>query len=300
MKIQAMTKSEQQGQNVMRLCQHANIPRSSYYSFFKHNKIEQRDKVIYEAILQLPEKDAKRGYRIKAKLLKNSGMDVSNKQMWRICNKFGLLSTIRKRKHPKDYYVKHRDVLKETVVENILKRQFKSSQPLKKLCTDITYVKVKNGWLFLSVIIDLCTKEIVSYICSRRIDAKLVTDTVQKLKEVYPDIKNCILHSDQGTTYTSVEFKQILKESGFVQSMSRKGNCYDNAIVENFFGTFKNESIYKETLKKGKLKYKEMKLLITEFIDYYNNKRIQEGLEFLSPSDFKIKTIAKKSNLQNE
>ena len=91
MKIQAMTKSEQQGQNVMRLCQHANIPRSSYYSFFKHNKIEQRDKVIYEAILQLPEKDAKRGYRIKAKLLKNAGMDVSNKQMWRICNKFGLL-----------------------------------------------------------------------------------------------------------------------------------------------------------------------------------------------------------------
>ena len=82
--------------------------------------------------------------------------------------------------------------------------------------------------------------------------------------------------------------------------MSRKGNCYDNAIVENFFGTFKNESIYKETLKKGKLKYKEMKLLITEFIDYYNNKRIQEGLEFLSPSDFKIKTIAQKFHLQNE
>ena len=89
MKIQAMIKSEQQGL----WCVYVNmlIARSSYYGFFKHNKIEQRDKVIYEAILQLPEKDAKRGYRIKAKLLKNDGMDVSNKQMWRICNKFGLL-----------------------------------------------------------------------------------------------------------------------------------------------------------------------------------------------------------------
>ena len=80
--------------------------------------------------------------------------------------------------------------------------------------------------------------------------------------------------------------------------MSRKGNCYDNAIVENFFGTFKNESIYKETLKEDKLKYNEMKLLITDFIDYYNNKRIQKELGFLSPSDFKIKIIGQTSHLQ--
>lgn len=298
MKMQAMTKSEQQGQNVIRLCQHAKMPRSSYYSFFKHNKIEQRDNNIYEAILQLSEKEMERGYKIKTQLLKKAGLDVSDKQMWRICNKFGLLSKIRKRKHPKDYYAKHREVLKETVAENILNRQFKSCQPLKKLCTDITYVKVKKGWLFLSVIIDLCTREIVSYICSPHVDVKLVTDTMQKLKEVYPDIKDCTLHSDQGATYTSLEFKRTLKESGFVQSMSRKGNCYDNAIVENFFGTFKTESIYKETLKKGKLKYNEMKLLIKEFIDYYNNKRIQEGLGFLSPSDFKIKIIGQTSHLQ--
>lgn len=298
MKIQAMTKSETQGQPVIRLCHHAKMSKSSYYSFFKHNKVEQRDNNIYEAILQLSEKEMERGYKIKTQLLKKAGLDVSDKQVLRVCKKYNLLSKIRKRKHPKDYYAKHREVLKETVAENILNRQFKSCQPLKKLCTDITYVKVKKGWLFLSVIIDLCTREIVSYVCSRHVDVKLVTDTMKKLKDVYPDIKDCILHSDQGATYTSLEFKRILKESGFVQSMSRKGNCYDNAIVENFFGTFKNESIYKETLKEDKLKYNEMKLLITDFIDYYNNKRIQKELGFLSPSDFKIKIIGQTSHLQ--
>ena len=134
-------------------------------------------------------------------------------------------------------------------------REFEYDKLLTKLCTDITYVKIKDGWLFLSVIIDLCNREIVSYAVSNTIDTALAIETVRKLKAKYGDLNNCLLHSDQGCTYTSNTFDNFVRENNFIRSMSRRGNCHDNAIVENFFGTLKNESIYKKTLKNGKLTY---------------------------------------------
>ena len=294
MKVQAIMLANMKNIPVMHLCKEANMQKSSYYSFSKNTKMQEKDQFLVDAMSKLSSEDIEKGSKHKVQCLLKLGIVVGYKRMWRFCHNYGFLSKIRARKHPKDYYKKRKEELKETVASNILDRQFECAEPLTKLCTDITYIKTKRGWLFLCVIIDLCTREIVAYQISKHINAKLALDTLKDLKENYPDIgEKCILHSDQGATYTSIEFRNLVKESGFIQSMSRKCNCYDNAIVENFFGTLKNETIYKDTLKKEKLTYEEAERMVIDFIDYYNKRRIQERLDWMSPHDFKMKVIDK-------
>lgn len=196
-------------------------------------QLKKKDEVIIQALMTLSEEQLMRGTKNKMDSLKDIGIKISYKRLWRICNKYGFLSDIRKRRYPKDYYPKHKQELKDSVVDNILNREFECNKPLTKLCTDITYINIKGGkWLFLNVIIGLCTREIVSYCVSKTIDTKLAIDT---LKMKYCDINGCLLHSDQGCTYTSKEFHKFIIENNFIRSMSRKGNCHDNAIVENCF-----------------------------------------------------------------
>lgn len=292
MKRDAIKISNEKGFQVNRLCAVSNVAKSSYYHYLSHNTIEKKDEVIIQALMTLSKEQLMRGTKNKMDSLKDIGIKISYKRLWRICNKYGFLSDIRKRKYPKDYYPKHKQELKDSVVDNILNREFECNKPLTKLCTDITYIKIKGGkWLFLSVIIDLCTREIVSYCVSKSIDTKLAIDTVKKLKMKYCDINGCLLHSDQGCTYTSKEFHKFIIENNFIRSMSRKGNCHDNAIVENFFGTFKSESIYKETLKNGMLTYSEMEKVIDEYIEYYNNRRKQERISFKTPLEYRKELI---------
>ena len=292
MKRDAIKISNEKGFQVNRLCAVSNVAKSSYYHYLSHNTIEKKDEVIIQALMTLSKEQLMRGTKNKMDSLKDIGIKISYKRLWRICNKYGFLSDIRKRKYPKDYYPKHKQELKDSVVDNILNREFECNKPLTKLCTDITYIKIKGGkCLFLSVIIDLCTREIVSYCVSKSIDTKLAIDTVKKLKMKYCDINGCLLHSDQGCTYTSKEFHKFIIENNFIRSMSRKGNCHDNAIVENFFGTFKSESIYKETLKNGMLTYSEMEKVIDEYIEYYNNRRKQERISFKTPLEYRKELI---------
>lgn len=283
--------SKEEGHEVNRLCSASSVAKSSYYHYLSHNVIEEKDKVIVEALRKLPKEQLMKGTKDKVISLKDMGIKISYKRLWRICNKYGFLSEVRQKRYPKDYYAKHKEELKETVADNILNRKFNCDKPLTKLCTDITYLKIKGGWLFLSVIIDLCTREIVSYYVSKNVDTKLAIDTVRKLKMKYPDIDGCLLHSDQGSTYTSKEFHEFVTENNFIRSMSRKGNCHDNAIVENFFGTFKSESIYKKTLKNGKLTHSEMEKVIDEYIEYYNNRRRQERIGFKTPVEYRKELI---------
>ena len=292
MKRDAIKISNEKGFQVNRLCAVSNVAKSSYYHYLSHNTIEKKDEVIIQALMTLSKEQLMRGTKNKMDSLKDIGIKISYKRLWRICNKYGFLSDIRKRRYPKDYYPKHKQELKDSVVDNILNREFECNKPLTKLCTDITYIKIKGGkWLFLSVIIDLCTREIVSYCVSKSIDTKLAIDTVKKLKMKYCDINGCLLHSDQGCTYTSKEFHKFIIENNFIRSMSRKGNCHDNAIVENFLGTFKSESIYKETLKNGMLTYSEMEKVIDEYIEYYNNRRKQERISFKTPLEYRKELI---------
>ena len=161
------------------------------------------------------------------------------------------------------------------IAPNILKRGFKTDHPNRKWATDVTEFNVLGNKLYLSPIIDLYNGEIISYYLSER---PVFTQVVNMLKKSFSKIKNTeniILHSDQGWQYQMKAYQMLLKEKGIVQSMSRKGNCLDNAVIENFFGTLKSEMFYTRKFRT----IDELKKEIKEYINYYNHDRIRLNLK---------------------
>ena len=169
------------------------------------------------------------------------------------------------------------------VAPNILKRNFKAAAPNKKWETDITEFNVSGRKLYLSPIIDLFNQEIISYELTERPVFNQVVMMLKKAFKKIPDNTNLTLHTDQGWQYQMKQYQYLLKEKGITQSMSRKGNCLDNAIIENFFGILKSELFY---LKKYK-SIEQLKKEIEEYIIYYNNDRIKSNLNKMSPIKYR-------------
>ena len=208
---------------------------------------------------------------------------MNHKKIARICQENGLLAKNRRRKFPKNYYVQQKEN-KKNLPKNILNRDFSCSKKLTKLCTDVSYFKTKQGWLYLSPILDLHQNKIVCYAISNHNDDSLADETLNELFAL-GNFNGTLLHSDQGVLYTSKNYIKRLKENGIIQSMSRRGNCWDNACMEHFFGTLKVESGYDDLLKTGLLSFSETKKLIDDFIKYYNNERIQQKLGWKTPNE---------------
>ena len=237
----------------------------------------------------LPEKQLRyAGAKVKAHYLKHLfGIKMNHKRILRVSNLYGIHVENRVRRFPKGYY----QTLKENeanLPKNILNRDFSTDKPLQKLVTDISYFKIKNGWLFFSAVMDLFNNEILAFRMSKHADTELVVDTINSLCDKY-NISNTLIHSDQGNTYKASEYRKLLKEKGFIQSMSRVGNCWDNACMEHFFGTLKAESGYYNVSRNGLLSYKMMEELITDFVQFYNKDRIQKKLGWKSPKTFSLK-----------
>ena len=268
-----------------KLCEVAGISKSSFYYNRNNNSQKLKDAEVLKYLKQLPEKILnRRGSKIKSKELKvRFGITVNHKRVERICRENGLLAKNRRRKFPKDYYKQQREN-KKNLPKNILNRNFESSEPLRKFCTDISYFKTKTGWLYLSPVLDLCGRKIQCYSVSPHNNEALSKETLDKFFEL-GNMKGSILHSDQGSLYTSKKWRTRLKKNGVIQSMSRRGNCWDNACMEHFFGTLKVESGYDDLLKTGLLSYEETKKLIDDFIEYYNNERIQQNLGWKTPTE---------------
>ena len=169
------------------------------------------------------------------------------------------------------------------IAPNVLQRNFKSDAPNQKWATDVTEFNVSGNKLYLSPIIDLFNGEIISYNLSERPVFAQITDMLKKGLKKIKNTENIILHSDQGWQYQMKAYQNILKEKGIVQSMSRKGNCLDNAVIENFFGTIKSEMFY--TRKFGSIQ--ELKKEIVKYIHYYNNDRIRLNLKGKSPVQYR-------------
>lgn len=164
---------------------------------------------------------------------------------------------------------------------NIINRDFKAVTPTSKLSTDVTYLKVKGGRYYLSVVLDLFNNEIRGYEISNHNDLTLVLNSLSN--SFLPHGSNMILHSDQGHQYTSHGYTNTLKDLGITKSMSRRGNCLDNACIESFFGHLKSESIYLDPPDN----YDDLKLAIKDYIEYYNNDRIQIGLNKMTPIEYR-------------
>ena len=166
---------------------------------------------------------------------------------------------------------------------NLLERNFKAIAPNQKWATDITEFNVSGKKLYLSPIIDLFNQEIVSYELRERPVFNQVVIMLKKAFRKIPNNTNLMLHSDQGWQYQMKQYQCLLKRKGIIQSMSRKGNCLDNAIIENFFGTLKSELFY---IKKFRT-IEELKNEIQQYIKYYNNERIKSNLNKMSPIQYR-------------
>lgn len=170
-----------------------------------------------------------------------------------------------------------------SVADNLLKREFTQHGPRRVLLTDITYIPYNGKFTYLSTILDAYTKQILSYVLSDSLEVDFVLETVEKfIKNNGIELtKETLIHSDQGCHYTRASFIQLVNDKELRQSMSRKGNCWDNAPQESFFGHMKDEIDIS-----GCKKYREVKVIIDDWIDYYNSERYQWQLAKLSPDEY--------------
>ena len=173
------------------------------------------------------------------------------------------------------------------IAPNLLKREFKANKPNLKWVTDITQFKLLGQKLYLSPILDLFNSEIISYTLSKSPNFHQITNMLQSAFQKIPNDSRLILHSDQGWHYQMRVYQKMLKDKGIRQSMSRKGNCYDNSVMENFFGILKTEFYHKKTFSSIDQFSKEL----SEYIDYYNNCRIKVKLKGLSPIQFRTQSF---------
>jgi putative transposase len=260
------------------LLSQTNMARSNFYYHQKKTKSFDKYQVVKELIKSIYHKHKGRyGYRRITDELKNQGMVINHKTVLRLMKLLGLKSLIRVKKY-KSYKGEQ-----GKIVPNVLKRNFKAVAPNQKWATDITEFNVSGQKLYLSPIIDLFNQEIISYELTERPVFNQVVMMLKKAFKKIPNNTNLTLHSDQGWQYQMKQYQYLLKEKGITQSMSRKGNCLDNAIIENFFGILKSELFY---LKKYK-SLDQLKKEIKEYINYYNKDRIKSNLNKMSPIQYR-------------
>jgi putative transposase len=255
-----------------------NMARSSFYYY--RNQLQATDK--YEQAKTLIQSvyhkhKGRLGYRRITIALRQKGVIVNHKTVLRLMKSLGLKSVIRVKR-----YKSYKGQLGK-VAPNLLNRAFKASRPNQKWATDITEFNVSGKKIYLSPIIDLYNQEIVSYELSDRPDFKSVITMLNKALERTDKNTRLLLHSDQGWHYQMKQYQYLLKKNRITQSMSRKGNCLDNAVIENFFGILKSELYY---LKKYE-SIAQLKKEIKEYIDYYNKERIKLNLNGMSPIQYR-------------
>ena len=250
------------------MCKFFEVSRSGYYDYIKRMDSPAFDSEIAEVIRQIQESSDKTyGYRGVWKVLKGKNIHRNPKTILRIMRKYELLSEIRrKRKWRQMGQQLHK-------YENLLNRRFTADQPNRKWVTDISYIQTRQGTLYLSIIRDLYDNSIVAYKTGTAQTVNLVLDTIrlamkQEKKKVTAELQ---LHSDQGFQYCSHAYFKLTQEYGITPSMSRRGNCYDNAMAENFFSIIKTECIYRHK----PTTFDEARELIDNYIYFYNHQRIQ-------------------------
>ena len=254
------------------------MARSSYYYYEKKQQLIDKYKVIKELIISIYHKHKGRyGYRRITNELQIKGVIINHKTVLKLMKTLGLKSIIRIKKY-KSYRGDN-----GKIAPNILERNFKASAPNQKWATDITEFNISGNKLYLSPIIDLFNQEIISYELTDRPVFSQVETMLKKAFKKIPNNTNLILHSDQGWQYQMKQYQKLLKKKGIKQSMSRKGNCLDNAIIENFFGILKSEMFYTQKIKS----IEQLKKEIKQYIIYYNNKRIKSNLNKMSPIQYR-------------
>lgn len=240
----------------------------------KHSALRNRVVSIYN------EHKGRYGYRRITLQLRNEGIVVNHKTVERIMQQSGIKSLVRVKKY--------RSFKGQAgkIAPNVLQRDFATTAPNQKWATDVTEFNICGVKQYLSPVIDLYNGEIISYTLSLHPNLLMVTNMINKVIKKIDDNKP-ILHSDQGWHYQHYSYQKILKDNGITQSTSRKGNCLDNAVIENFFGILKSELLYLQKFSSVEQFQKEL----NEYIRYYNNDRIKVKLKGMSPVNYRTHSI---------
>lgn len=259
------------------LLRHSGLSKSGYYKWKSVVSSGGKSQNIEEHVKAIHSLRPFYGYRRITVALHREGIAINHKRVYRLMRKLGIQSVIRKKRR---YFGKSGSIL----FQDRLGRDFKTLFPGRKLATDITYLPTTNGFLYLSVVQDLCNNEIIAHHFSSRNDLDLVFATLAKL----PAMPGAILHSDQGFQYTHKTYQKRLGSLQLTGSHSRKGNCLDNACVESFFSHLKTESFIEKHLQgRG-----ETIAMVEEHIRFYNTERFQKRLGQLSPVEYREKLAA--------
>ena len=287
--IDQTIKTSQISLSVKELCQIAGVSRSGYYAWVKAAPVrkqqEQQDREDFELVLAGYKmhgySKGARGIRMALEHM-NPPVIMNLKKIRRLMDKFNLSCPIRKA----NPYRRMAKALKTSnVADNLLKREFECYGPRMVLLTDITFLPYNGRFAYLSTILDAFTKQVLSYVISDSLEVDFVLETVNQLIEKHGISLHAetIIHSDQGCHYTSYRFIQLVKDKNLRQSMSRRGNCWDNAPQESFHGHMKDH--IREKLRLC-TQFAEVKDIVDEYIDTYNNYRYQWDLAKLSPNEF--------------
>lgn len=270
--------------NISWLCEIAGVSRSGYYSWLNrdNSKAEAKDQADFDLILEVyKHRGFDKGARTIHMMLRQKGIIMNIKKIRRLMKKYGLKCPIRK---ANPYRRMAKAIKTDNYADNLVNREFKQG-PRKIILTDITYMFYGSARMkaYLSVMKDAHTNEVVSYVLSNNMELDFVLETLKKLVKNHGSElhKDTMVHSDQGCHYTSIGFRDLLKNNEITQSMSRRGNCWDNAPQESFFGHMKDEINSKDIEL-----FEELERVIDDYMDYYNNERPQWGLTKLTPSQY--------------
>lgn len=264
------------------LLEYVGMPRSTFYYYLKKSKTPDKYAEIKEQIREIyHENQGRYGYRRITLELHNRGYKINHKTVQRLMNSIGIKCMVRIKK-----YRSYKGEIGK-IAPNIIQRDFYTDAPNQKWTTDITEFSLFGTKLYLSPILDMYNGEIISYNISERPVLSQVMDMLDQAFAKIPDNTNLIFHSDQGWQYQHKQYQKRLMDKGIQQSMSRKGNCLDNSVMENFFGLLKSELLYLREFDS----MEEFKIELEKYIDYYNNKRIKSKLKGLSPVQYRLQSL---------
>jgi len=267
-------------------CVIAEVTRSGYYQWLKHSDEPERDHEDYLLVKEVFDSGKRKyGFRtVKMRLFSQKQIIMNHKKIIRIMKKYRLFVKIRT---INPYKAMMKKSLEHRTCENKLSREFKQDIPFKVLSTDITYLPFNHRFAYLSVIKDIASREVVGWNMAQHLEMDLVLDTVENMQNNSVIRPDTMIHSDQGFHYTNPQYITKLKKLGIIQSMSRKGNCIDNAPIESFFGHLKDDVDYKSCKT-----FEQVYLLISEYMKYYNNDRQQWNLKKMTPVEYRNHLLA--------
>jgi transposase InsO family protein len=264
------------------MCRLLGVTRSAYYSYCTRKNTAQPDpehQAMLDAVKEIGEaSDRSYGSRRMKRALNALGYPVGRRKARRLMREAGI--TVRYRKK---YKVTTNSNHRQPVFENVLDRQFSASGPDQAYVSDITYIWTQEGWLYLAVVIDLFSRRVVGWSMSSRMKSSLVTDALRMAIWRRRPKPGLIVHSDRGSQYASKAYRRLLRGYGYIGSMSRKGDCWDNSVAESFFASLKKERVHWRSYQ---TRYDAQQDVLDYITMFYNSRRLHSYLDYVSPNDY--------------